>query len=90
MSTVHELAEKGRGRRSTPPHKVKRNGFIEASGKKAKYEFYNRGYMLNIQDVIKNVVAGFEIDISAASHGYQGFKRGRRTNRSFGQITPVF
>jgi TnpA family transposase len=30
-----------------------------------KYEFYNRGDVLNIQEVIKNFIAGFEIDISS-------------------------
>ena len=30
-----------------------------------KYEFYNRGDMLNIQEGIKNFIAGFEIDISS-------------------------
>jgi len=32
-----------------------------------KYEFYNRGDTLNIQKVIKKLVASFEIDISSAS-----------------------
>ena len=30
-----------------------------------KYEFYNRGDMLNIQELIKNIIASFEIDISS-------------------------
>ena len=30
-----------------------------------KYEFYNRADMPNIQEVIKNIIAGFENDISA-------------------------
>jgi len=32
-----------------------------------KYEFYNRGDVLNIQDAIKNIIADFKIDISAVS-----------------------
>jgi hypothetical protein len=32
-----------------------------------KYEFYNREYIVNIQEVIKNLIGEFEIDISAAS-----------------------
>jgi hypothetical protein len=38
----------------------------------------------NIQQLIKNIIGGFEIDIFSVSRLYQGFKRGRRTNRSFG------
>ena len=30
-----------------------------------KHEFYNRVDILNIQYVIKNIIAGFEIDISS-------------------------
>ena len=33
-----------------------------------KYEFYNRGNILNIQEAIKKLIGNFEIDISAASH----------------------
>jgi hypothetical protein len=33
-----------------------------------KHEFYIRVYTHNIQYVIENIVAGFEIDISAVSH----------------------
>jgi hypothetical protein len=32
-----------------------------------KYEFYNRGDVLNIQEVIRNFIAGFKIDISSVS-----------------------
>jgi len=32
-----------------------------------KYEFYNRGDILNIQEVIKSLVTSFEIDISSVS-----------------------
>jgi TnpA family transposase len=32
-----------------------------------KYEFYNRGDVLNIQELIKNLIASFEIDISSVS-----------------------
>jgi TnpA family transposase len=34
-----------------------------------KYEFYNRGDIINIQEVIEKIIADFKIDISAASHG---------------------
>jgi hypothetical protein len=30
-----------------------------------KYEFYNRGDMLNIHELIKNIIASFEIDIAS-------------------------
>jgi len=30
-----------------------------------KYEFYNRGDVVNIQELIKNIIASFEIDISS-------------------------
>jgi len=33
-----------------------------------KYEFYNRGDVLNIQELIKNIIASFEIDISSIGH----------------------
>jgi Tn3 transposase DDE domain len=32
-----------------------------------KYEFYNRGDVLNIQELIKDLIASFETDISSAS-----------------------
>ena len=32
-----------------------------------KYEFYNRGDVLNIQEVIKNFIADFKIDITSVS-----------------------
>ncbi|MDZ4150857.1 MAG: Tn3 family transposase [Methylicorpusculum sp.] len=32
-----------------------------------KYEFYNRGSLVSIQEVIKNLIGDFEIDFSAAS-----------------------
>jgi len=31
------------------------------------YEFYNRGSLLSIQEVIKKLIGDFEIDFSAAS-----------------------
>lgn len=33
-----------------------------------KYEFYNRGDIINIQEVIEKIMADFKIDISSASH----------------------
>jgi hypothetical protein len=32
-----------------------------------KYEFYNRGDVINIQELIKNIISAFEIDISSVS-----------------------
>jgi hypothetical protein len=40
-----------------------------------KYGFYNREYNINIQYVIKNIIASFEIDISPLPLRYQGFQR---------------
>ena len=34
---------------------------------KHKHEVYNREYLINIQAVIKNIIASFEINISAIS-----------------------
>jgi TnpA family transposase len=34
-----------------------------------KYEFYNRGDIINIQELIENIIATLKIDISAVSHG---------------------
>jgi len=34
-----------------------------------KYEFYNRGDIINIQELIENIIATIKIDISAVSHG---------------------
>jgi TnpA family transposase len=33
-----------------------------------KYEFYNRGDVIDIKEVIKNIISAFEIDIPAVSH----------------------
>jgi len=49
-----------------------------------KYEFYNRADMPNIQEFIKNIITGFENDISAVHHEYQGLQLSAATNRSFG------
>jgi len=50
-----------------------------------KYEFYNRADMPNIQEVIKNIIAGFENDISAVGLVQKGLQRSAATNRSFGE-----
>ena len=34
-----------------------------------KYEFYNRGDIINIQELIENIIATLKIDISAVRHG---------------------
>jgi hypothetical protein len=33
-----------------------------------KYEFYNRGDIINIQQLIENIIADLKIDISATGH----------------------
>jgi hypothetical protein len=40
--------------------------------------------MLNIHELIKNIIASFENDISAVHHEYQGLQLSAATNRSFG------
>jgi hypothetical protein len=48
-----------------------------------KYEFYNRGDVINIQKVIENIVDDFKIDISATEHKQKGLQKIAVTNRSF-------
>jgi len=47
---------------SVDPEKEKYISFI------GKYEFYNRRDVINIQQLIENIIAGFKIDISATGY----------------------
>ncbi len=40
-----------------------------------KYEFFNRGHVINIQEVIEKIITDFKIDISAVNHEWQGLQR---------------
>ena len=48
-----------------------------------KYEFYDNKELIDIQEVIKNLLAEFENDNSSEEPYYKGLQGGQETYRSF-------